>query len=120
MPSRSRSTTATARWPSRRRRCRGTAVRLPGRRHQVFDFAQSGLAERPKALRAVVTASDRPVRYLVVDLLKTAGEDGQREYIYAGDGRLVTHKDFPVTYRVSDDPADGGDKRQRGFGGPEG
>lgn len=82
-------------------------IRLPGRRHQVFDFAQSGLAERPKALRAVVTASDRPVRYLVIDLLKTVGEDGQREYIYAGDGRLVTHKNFPVTYRVSDDPADG-------------
>lgn len=82
-------------------------IHLPGRRHQVFDFAQSGLAERPKALRAVVTASDRPVRYLIVDLLKTVGEDGQREYVYAGDGRLVTHKDFPVTYRVSDDPADG-------------
>ena len=47
------------------------------------------------------------MRYLVVDLLKTVGEDGQREYVYAGDGRLVTHKDFPVTYRVSDDPADG-------------
>ena len=82
-------------------------IRLPGRRHQVFDFVRSGLAVRPRALRAVVTASDRPVRYLVVDLLKTVGEDGQREYVYAGDGRLVTHKDFPVTYRVSDDPADG-------------
>lgn len=82
-------------------------IRLPGRRRQVFDFAQSGLTERPQALRAVVTASERPVRYLVVDLLKTAGEEGQRELVYAGDARLESHTDFPVAYRVSDDAAAG-------------
>ena len=81
--------------------------RLPGRRRQVFDYARSGLTERPKALRAVVTATEKPVRYMIVDLLKTAGEEGQREYVYSGDERLVSDADFPVTYRVSDDPEDG-------------
>lgn len=82
-------------------------IRLPGRRRQVFDFALSGLAERPKALRAVVTASEKPVRYMVIDLTKSVGEEGQREYVWSGDERLESHADFEVSYRVSDDPEDG-------------
>ncbi|HOE60218.1 MAG TPA: SUMF1/EgtB/PvdO family nonheme iron enzyme [Kiritimatiellia bacterium] len=82
-------------------------VRLPGRRHQVFDFALSGLESRPKALRTVITTSANPVRFMIIDLTKRPGDANQREYIYAGDARLESYVDYPIEYRVSDDEAEG-------------
>ena len=65
-------------------------VCAPGRRHMVFDYATSGLSSRPQALRAVFSVSSAPVRYMVLDLMKSAGEDGAVEYICDGDPRLET------------------------------
>ena len=65
-------------------------VYAPGRRHMVFDYADSGLSSRPQALRAVFSVSSAPVRYMVLDLMKSAGEDGAVEYICDGDPRLET------------------------------
>lgn len=81
--------------------------RLPGRRHQVFDFAASGLAARPQNLRVVVTVSENPVRYMIVDLQKRPGDDGQVEYIYKDDARLETIADFPIAYPIGNTPAEG-------------
>ncbi len=65
-------------------------VQAPGRRHMVFDYSASGLDSRPSNLRAVLTASTAPVRYMILDLTKSAGEDGEIEYVYEGDSRLET------------------------------
>ena len=56
----------------------------------VFDYAVSGLSTRPRALRAVFSVSSAPVRYMVLDLMKSAGEEGAVEYICDGDPRLET------------------------------
>jgi hypothetical protein len=65
-------------------------IYAPGRRHMVFDYAVSGLATRPQALRAVFSVSSAPVRYMILDLMKSAGEEGAVEYICDGDPRLET------------------------------
>ena len=62
----------------------------PGRRHMVFDYAASGLSSRPQALRAVLSVSSAPVRYMLLDLMKSVGEEDAVEYICDGDPRLET------------------------------
>ena len=84
---------------------RNTALSLPesslsgdlygvsyGAHHIVWDptvtaYTNSGVLPE---FRVTLAATNSPV-YMIVDLTKTAGADGQIEYIYPGDARLETY-----------------------------
>ncbi len=62
----------------------------PGARKIVWDPTKSAYTnELITQFKAELTSVDAPL-YMIVDLMKSAGTDGQIEYVYPGDSKLVT------------------------------
>ncbi|MDD3585508.1 MAG: formylglycine-generating enzyme family protein [Kiritimatiellae bacterium] len=62
----------------------------PGFRKIVFDPFKTGYTNSPMTrFRVEISITNTPL-YMVVDLTKSAGQEGQIEYVYPGDARLVT------------------------------
>jgi len=65
-----------------------------GARHIVWDPLKTAYTNRLITQFQVTLTPTNPPVYMVVDLTKTAGTEGQIEYIYPGDSRLVTEGRF--------------------------
>ena len=104
---------------------RNTALSMPGRslsgdlygvsygaHHIVWDptataYTNSGVLPE---FRVTLSVAEAPV-YMIVDLTKSAGADGQIEYIYPGDARLETYGLFTnVWFGVTNDSVYATDK----------
>lgn len=61
-----------------------------GEHRIVWDPMATGYTNALLTQFNVCLVPTNPPLYMVVDLTKTAGEDGEIEYVYAGDARLTT------------------------------
>ena len=77
-----------------------------GARRMVFDPMKTEYTNQPLSrFKAMLTPSPSPV-YMIVDLTNAPGSLASVEYIYPGDGRLVTEgRHTNVWFDVTNDPA---------------
>lgn len=77
----------------------------PGPRRIIFDPTQTVYTNNQMLTQFSVTLTPTvPAVYMVVDLTKAAGQEGLVEYIYPGDGRLVTEGRYTnVWFDVTND-----------------
>jgi len=78
-----------------------------GLRRIVWDPTKTAYTNRQMLTQfsVTLTPTEAPL-YMIVDLTKSAGADGQVEYIYPGDARLVTYGRFTnVWFGVTNDSA---------------
>lgn len=77
----------------------------PGPRRIIFDPTKTAYTNSQMLTQFSVTLQPAPVPlYMIVDLTKAVGADGQIEYVYPGDARLETYGRFTnVWFGVTND-----------------